>query len=176
MSADVYVVDGKRTPFGSFGGILSDIPSTTLAATVITGLLQGSALPAAAVDEVIIGQVLAGGPFIAGKRHGTVLNANLHSVVFRKRNDGLPHLEKPRPIFIHGFRPITSDKGVGVFQSAADDGRGRWRSRGVDVDGNRGHGGSAGSNRRATDPNRRQLADRRRDTTQVVPLVVIESK
>jgi acetyl-CoA C-acetyltransferase len=61
MYKDVYVVDGKRTPFGSFGGVLSDIPSTTLAATVITGLLQGSALPAAAVDEVIIGQVLSGG-------------------------------------------------------------------------------------------------------------------
>jgi acetyl-CoA C-acetyltransferase len=61
MNRDVFVVDGKRTPFGSFGGVLSDIPSTTLAATVITGLLQGSALPAAAIDEVIIGQVLSGG-------------------------------------------------------------------------------------------------------------------
>ncbi|MSN26758.1 MAG: acetyl-CoA C-acyltransferase [Geobacter sp.] len=61
MSKDVYVVDAKRTPFGSFGGALSDIPSTTLGATVIKGLLQGSALPAAAVNEVIIGQVLSGG-------------------------------------------------------------------------------------------------------------------
>ena len=61
MNKDVFVVDGKRTPFGSFGGVLSDIPSTTLAATVIRGLLQGSALPADAVNEVIIGQVLSGG-------------------------------------------------------------------------------------------------------------------
>jgi len=61
MNKDVYVVDGKRTPFGSLGGVLSDIPSTTLGATVIKGLLQGSALPAAAIDEVIIGQVLSGG-------------------------------------------------------------------------------------------------------------------
>src|SRR5512133_2675622 len=61
MHKDVYVVDGKRTPFGSFSGVLSDIPATTLGATVISGLLQGAALPAAAVDEVIIGQVLAGG-------------------------------------------------------------------------------------------------------------------
>ena len=29
MNKDVFVVDGKRTPFGSFGGVLSDIPSTT---------------------------------------------------------------------------------------------------------------------------------------------------
>lgn len=61
MNTAVYVVDGKRTPFGSFGGVLSDIPSTTLGATVIKGLLQGSAIPAAAVNEVIIGQVLSGG-------------------------------------------------------------------------------------------------------------------
>lgn len=61
MNKDVYVVDGKRTPFGSFGGALSDIPSTALGATVIKGLLDGSALPAAAISEVIIGQVLSGG-------------------------------------------------------------------------------------------------------------------
>jgi acetyl-CoA C-acetyltransferase len=61
MNTEVYVVDGKRTPFGSFGGVLSEIPSTTLAATVIKGLLQGSDVPASAVSEVIIGQVLSGG-------------------------------------------------------------------------------------------------------------------
>jgi acetyl-CoA C-acetyltransferase len=61
MNKDVFVVDGKRTPFGSFGGVLSEIPSTTLGATAIKGLLQGSSIPASAVDEVIIGQVLSGG-------------------------------------------------------------------------------------------------------------------
>jgi acetyl-CoA C-acetyltransferase len=61
MIKDVYVVDGKRTPFGSFGGVLSDIPSPLLGATVIKGLLQELSIPASAVDEVIIGQVLSGG-------------------------------------------------------------------------------------------------------------------
>jgi len=61
MNTEVYVVDGKRTPFGSFGGVLSEIPSTTLAAAVIKGLLQASDVPASAVSEVIIGQVLSGG-------------------------------------------------------------------------------------------------------------------
>jgi acetyl-CoA C-acetyltransferase len=61
MHKDVYVVDGKRTPFGSFGGVLSEMPSTTLGATVISGLLQGSAIPTAAINEVIVGQVLSGG-------------------------------------------------------------------------------------------------------------------
>jgi acetyl-CoA C-acetyltransferase len=61
MSADVYVVDGKRTPFGSFGGSLSDVDSTTLGATAIKGLLAGVSIDPSNVDEVIIGQVLSGG-------------------------------------------------------------------------------------------------------------------
>jgi len=61
MSEDVYVVDGMRTPFGSFGGVLSDIAAPQLAATVIKGLLHRNALPSEAVGEVILGQVLSGG-------------------------------------------------------------------------------------------------------------------
>ena len=61
MSEDVYIVDGMRTPFGSFGGVLSDVAAPQLAATVIKGLLSRNALPAAAVGEVILGQVLSGG-------------------------------------------------------------------------------------------------------------------
>lgn len=61
MSDDVYVVDGMRTPFGSFGGVLSEIAAPQLAATVIKGLLSRNALPAEAVGEVVLGQVLSGG-------------------------------------------------------------------------------------------------------------------
>ena len=61
MKEEVYVVDGMRTPFGSFGGVLSDVAAPQLAATVIKGLLGRNALPAEAVGEVILGQVLSGG-------------------------------------------------------------------------------------------------------------------
>jgi len=61
MNAEVYVIDGKRTPFGAFGGTLSDVDSTTLGAAAIKGLLAGVSLDPAAVGEVIIGQVLSGG-------------------------------------------------------------------------------------------------------------------
>ena len=61
MKEEVYVVDGMRTPFGSFGGVLSDVAAPELAATVINGLLNRNALPAEAVGEVILGQVLSGG-------------------------------------------------------------------------------------------------------------------
>ncbi len=61
MSENVYVVEAKRTAFGSFGGMLADVEAPALASAVIKGLLESSALPADAVDEVIIGQVLSGG-------------------------------------------------------------------------------------------------------------------
>lgn len=61
MSENVYVVEAKRTPFGSFGGMLADVEAPLLAAAVIKGLLESSSLAPEAVDEVIIGQVLSGG-------------------------------------------------------------------------------------------------------------------
>ena len=58
---EVFVVEALRTPFGSFGGMLAEVPAVELAATVMRGLLEKSGLPAEAVDEVIVGQVLSGG-------------------------------------------------------------------------------------------------------------------
>ena len=61
MKEDVFVIDGMRTPFGSFGGILSDVAAPQMAATVIKAILSRNALSAEAVGEVILGQVLSGG-------------------------------------------------------------------------------------------------------------------
>ena len=61
MSDNVYVVEAKRTAFGSFGGIFAEVEAPVLASAVIKGLLKSCALSAEAVDEVIIGQVLSGG-------------------------------------------------------------------------------------------------------------------
>ena len=58
---DVYVVSALRTPFGSFGGSLSDIPAAELASQVIKELMDRSGLTAEQLDEVVIGQVLQGG-------------------------------------------------------------------------------------------------------------------
>ena len=58
---EVYVVESLRTPLGSFGGALADVDAPHLAATVIKGLLERSGVSADAIDEVIVGQVLAGG-------------------------------------------------------------------------------------------------------------------
>jgi acetyl-CoA C-acetyltransferase len=58
---DVVVIDAYRTPFGSFGGTLADVPAPKLAAPVLSRLLDKSGLKGDDVDQIIAGQVLAGG-------------------------------------------------------------------------------------------------------------------
>ena len=52
----VYIIDALRTPFGSFGGTLADVPATQLAATVTKALLDHSQLDPGALDQFIAGQ------------------------------------------------------------------------------------------------------------------------
>ena len=58
---DIFVIDAYRTPFGSFGGTLADVPAPRLAAPVIKQLIEKSGLKGKDVDQFIAGQVLAGG-------------------------------------------------------------------------------------------------------------------
>lgn len=58
---EIYIIDAVRTPQGSFGGALADIEAPQLAAATIQGILERTGIAAAAIDEVIIGQVLSGG-------------------------------------------------------------------------------------------------------------------
>ena len=56
--SNVYLVEALRTPFGSFGGCLSDVPATKLASLVMEKLLEKTGLSGEAVDQVIAGQVI----------------------------------------------------------------------------------------------------------------------
>jgi acetyl-CoA C-acetyltransferase len=58
---NVVIVAAGRTPVGSFNGALAGIPASALGAQVITALLTRVGLSPAAVDEVILGQVLTAG-------------------------------------------------------------------------------------------------------------------
>lgn len=58
---DAYIVAAKRTAIGRFTGGLSSVPATVLGASVIRALLAETLIDAAAVDEVILGQVLTAG-------------------------------------------------------------------------------------------------------------------
>ncbi len=55
---NVYVVDALRTAVGNFGGTLSGIPASKLAAPVITEILKRNNLDPKDVDEVMLGNVL----------------------------------------------------------------------------------------------------------------------
>lgn len=55
----VFLVEALRTPFGSFGEALSDVPAPRLAAGVIAELVSRCGLKSGSVDEIIVGQVLS---------------------------------------------------------------------------------------------------------------------
>ncbi len=58
MTKTVYIVSAVRTPIGSFGGALKDIPATQLGAIAIKGALDKIGLPPDVVDELLMGCVL----------------------------------------------------------------------------------------------------------------------
>jgi acetyl-CoA C-acetyltransferase len=61
MSDKVVIVAAVRTPVGSFGGALAELPAHALGARVIAALLQRTRIAPEQVDEVIMGQVLTAG-------------------------------------------------------------------------------------------------------------------
>ena len=58
MSNDVFIIDGARTPIGTFGGSLASQPPTALATLVTTEALQRSNVDASAVGHVVFGHVI----------------------------------------------------------------------------------------------------------------------
>ena len=61
MSKEVYIVSAVRTPIGSLGGSLSEVPATMLGATAIKQALEKIKLDPTNVNEVFMGNVLQGG-------------------------------------------------------------------------------------------------------------------
>ncbi len=57
----VVITHATRTPIGAFRGSLATLPASELGAIVMRSLLQQSDLDPAAIDEVILGQVLTAG-------------------------------------------------------------------------------------------------------------------
>ena len=57
----VYIVESLRTPFGSFGGNLSDVSAPLLASYVMKEILSRTGLKGNEIDEVILGQVIQAG-------------------------------------------------------------------------------------------------------------------
>jgi len=58
MAREVVIVSAVRTPIGSFGGSLAEVPATELGAAAIRGALEKAGVDPSAVQEVIMGNVL----------------------------------------------------------------------------------------------------------------------
>jgi len=94
---EVVIVDAARTAVGSFGGVLSTIPSVELGAIVVRELLKRNNLNPALIDEVIFGCVLQ-----AGQGQNVARQVSLRS--------GIPH-EVPcmtiNKVCASGLRAVT---------------------------------------------------------------------
>src|SRR6476620_2865755 len=55
---EVYIISAVRTPIGSFGGSLKDIPATKLGAAAIKAAIEKAGIKPSQVDEVLMGCVL----------------------------------------------------------------------------------------------------------------------
>lgn len=58
MAREVVIVSAVRTPIGSFGGSLSEVPATKLGATAVKAAIERAGVAPEAVNEVIMGSVL----------------------------------------------------------------------------------------------------------------------
>ncbi|WP_428636662.1 thiolase family protein [Shewanella sp.] len=69
---EIVIVAAKRTPMGGFQGSLSSVPSPTLAATAIKGLMDAAGVQGDDVNEVLMGCVLPAGLGQAPARQATL--------------------------------------------------------------------------------------------------------
>ena len=58
---EIVILSGCRTPIGTFGGVLKDVPAVELGALVVREALARAAVPPQAVDETIMGCILQAG-------------------------------------------------------------------------------------------------------------------
>ncbi len=58
----IVLVDGARTPVGSFGGVFKDVPAHELGATAVRGALERAGVPPSDVEEVVMGCIGQVGP------------------------------------------------------------------------------------------------------------------
>ncbi|MET1078299.1 MAG: acetyl-CoA C-acyltransferase [Pseudomonas sp.] len=76
--SDIVIVSGARTPMGGFQGSLSSVPAVDLGAAAIREAVSRAGIPAADVQEVIMGCVLPAG-LKQGPARQAALNAGLPS-------------------------------------------------------------------------------------------------
>src|SRR5258706_5929178 len=77
IAKEVFIVSAVRTPIGTFGGSLKDVPLADLAALVVKTALERSAVPTDRVGHVVMGNVIPTEPRDAYLGRVATLNAGL---------------------------------------------------------------------------------------------------
>ena len=57
----VFIIDGKRSPIGSFLGAFKNVHPADLGAEVVKSMLETNQIPKEKIDEVIVGNILPAG-------------------------------------------------------------------------------------------------------------------
>src|SRR5579863_8681575 len=58
---EAVICEPLRTAVGGFGGVLRDVPAATLAATVISAIMERTGIPPERVDDLVLGQCYPNG-------------------------------------------------------------------------------------------------------------------
>lgn len=74
---ELYIVDGARTPFGTYGGALKDVDAVSLGTIAARGALERAHIPADAVDVTVVGGVLPSVPDFAYLARHVALRADV---------------------------------------------------------------------------------------------------
>lgn len=76
-SSEIFVLSAMRTPIGSFGGSLKDIPLTTLATTAVRASIERAGIPPDRVGQVVMGNVIPTDPADAYLGRVAAMNAGV---------------------------------------------------------------------------------------------------
>jgi acetyl-CoA acetyltransferase family protein len=60
---NTYIIDGARTPFGTYGGSLKEVSDLNLGVIATKGAIERSGIPACDIDEIIFGNVIGTGSY-----------------------------------------------------------------------------------------------------------------
>lgn len=71
-SDKIVILDGARTPVGSFGGVLKDVPAHELGATAVKAAIERSGIAGSDVSEVVMGCIGQVGPDAYNARRVTL--------------------------------------------------------------------------------------------------------
>lgn len=69
---DAVIVSGVRTPIGTFGGVFSDYPATSLGSLTIKEAISRAGVGADVIDEVMMGNVVSAGQGLNPARTSTI--------------------------------------------------------------------------------------------------------